>query len=186
MNAAHSLPPVGGHESYHSGGSPVGYYEKPKPAGESNARPGVPLPHKPRLPKPLGSFFYFFCGVSIPKKERKRKKTACLPKYSIRKIRSIGPFVFEPSPAYVNIFSPSSSSCSSSSSSSSSQSSTTSTTASRPPWPSVWRSHPSVTPSCGPPPIASGRSTPPPPPRWITTRTPCTRAASRVQSPTPR
>lgn len=40
MNTARSLPPVGGHESsYYAGGTPVGYYEKPKPAGESSSLP---------------------------------------------------------------------------------------------------------------------------------------------------
>jgi hypothetical protein len=42
MNTAHSLPPI--ESSYRSGGS-VGYYEKPKPAGESSAvHVGPPTP----------------------------------------------------------------------------------------------------------------------------------------------
>lgn len=43
MNASRSLPPVEGHESnYHYGETPMGYYEKPKTAGESSASPWRP------------------------------------------------------------------------------------------------------------------------------------------------
>ena len=68
MNTSRSLPPLMGQHSghYQSGGSPVGYYEKPKPAGESRA--------PPRIPTPRGKRSILYAFARLPKTCQKRKR----------------------------------------------------------------------------------------------------------------